>query len=255
MTRVFDHVYARSYDGLYGSKDYAQECDYLEEAFRRFAEGPVRTVLDLGCGTGNHALALAAREYRPVGVDLSPAMLEIARQKATAAGRFIPFIAGDIRSFEVEGQFDAAVFMFAVLGYLTETADVLRALKRARAAIRTGGVLAFDVWNGPAVLALRPLERSRIIGDDARMTIRLSHPTLRSDRNLVDVRLRLWELSSRAVEHHADETHSVRYFFQPELSDLLERSGFQVIRYAAFPLIDTPPSDTSWDLGCIAIAI
>jgi len=52
------NAYASSYDGLYRDKDYEAECDFLEQIFARYARAPIRTILDLGCGTGGHALAL-----------------------------------------------------------------------------------------------------------------------------------------------------------------------------------------------------
>ena len=54
---VFDR-YARFYDVLYRDKDYAAECRYLERIFDRHSPRRVRSVLDLGCGTGGHALFL-----------------------------------------------------------------------------------------------------------------------------------------------------------------------------------------------------
>ena len=51
------------YDLFYESKDYQGECDFVEAAFNRFATAPIKTVLDLGCGTGGHVLPLSARGY------------------------------------------------------------------------------------------------------------------------------------------------------------------------------------------------
>ena len=84
--KQFGADYASAYDSMYADKDYERECDVIEEAFRRFANGFVRSVLDLGAGTGNHALPLAGRGYEVAGVDLSGEMVEIARGKARDAG-------------------------------------------------------------------------------------------------------------------------------------------------------------------------
>ena len=72
--------YAQFYDILYQDKDYEAECDFLEQIFDRYAPGPVRTILDLGCGTGGHTLPLARRGYEVVGVDRSEKMLAEARR-------------------------------------------------------------------------------------------------------------------------------------------------------------------------------
>jgi len=60
--------YASAYDFLYQDKDYEKECDFIESIFVRYS-GNVKRVLDLGCGTGGHALILVRRGYHIVGVD------------------------------------------------------------------------------------------------------------------------------------------------------------------------------------------
>jgi len=105
---VFEE-YAEYYDILYQDKDYEAECDFLEQIFARYAQHPVRTILDLGCGTGGHALPLARRGYEVTGVDLSEHMLERARQKAAEAGLAISFHQGDIRSLNLGCTFDAVI--------------------------------------------------------------------------------------------------------------------------------------------------
>jgi predicted TPR repeat methyltransferase len=69
MSDVFGTEYARSYDAIYREKDYDFECDLLERVFSECADNPVRNVLDLGCGTGNHSLRLAGRGYGVTGVN------------------------------------------------------------------------------------------------------------------------------------------------------------------------------------------
>ena len=116
----FGQTYADQYDLLYGDKDYEAECDLLCEAFRRWGTGPVESVLDLGCGTGNHAIPLAKRGFQVTGVDVSPGML--AHAEAKVMGWQLPdvvppvFQHGDVRSVSLGKQFAAVIMMFAVLG-------------------------------------------------------------------------------------------------------------------------------------------
>src|SRR5947209_19234510 len=94
---VFGQEYASIYNLLYEDKDYAAECDVLERVFRTFGSRQVHRVLDLGCGTGNHAVPLAERGYQVVGVDRSEDMLARARARGSAA----EFRSGDLTQLDL----------------------------------------------------------------------------------------------------------------------------------------------------------
>ena len=98
--RGLRHRYAAAYDLLYADKDYDAECDLLERELQPSA-APVRTILDLGCGTGAHAVRLAQRGYEVVGVDLSEGMLAAARDRAQRKGSWPRAAAGDIRTIRL----------------------------------------------------------------------------------------------------------------------------------------------------------
>src|SRR5438132_12349066 len=165
MTPTFGSTYAQAYDLLYLDQDYTAEFDLLENIFHRSGDKPTSRVLDLGCGTGNHAFPLASRGYEVVGIERSESMLAQACNKLAHAltKPKLSYRAGDIRSVKLESEFDAALMMFAVLGYQLENKDVLAALKTARQHVRPGALFIYDVWYGPAVLHQRPSERSRVI--------------------------------------------------------------------------------------------
>ena len=152
MTAPFGEQYAGAYDALYADKDYAAEVDLVEEVLRRHGAPLPADLLDLGCGTGGHAVPLAVRGHRVEGVDVAPAMLEHARAKAAAAGVQVGLREGDIRTADLGRQFDAVLLLFAVLSYMHGNDDVLAALRTARRHLRPGGLFLLDVWNGPAVL-------------------------------------------------------------------------------------------------------
>ena len=85
-TKNFRSTYASTYDVLYKEKNYEAECDFLEELFRRYSGKDIKRLLDMGCGTGGHAIPLARRGYKVSGIDRSPEMVAIAKQKAGAQG-------------------------------------------------------------------------------------------------------------------------------------------------------------------------
>ncbi len=166
--KIFGKVYANQYDLLYTDKDYEAECDLIEEVFRKYGDGEIKTILDLGCGTGNHTIPLASRGYHVTGIDISEDMITHAQKKANSmlsALCSVPvFIEGDVRSIDLQQQFDAVLMMFAVLGYQTTSEDVLAALNTVSRHLKPGGLFICDVWYGPAVLIQRPTERVKIMG-------------------------------------------------------------------------------------------
>ena len=79
---VFRKEYSTAYDHLYHDKDYEKECDFIETIFQKFTS-EVKTILDLGSGTGGHALILSRRGYKIAGIDRSEDMLKIAKKRAS----------------------------------------------------------------------------------------------------------------------------------------------------------------------------
>jgi SAM-dependent methyltransferase len=257
MTELFGSEYANAYDVLYQDKDYLEESLLIDRLLQTYGNGPVRSVLDLGCGTGNHALPLAERGYAIVGVDRSAGMLEAARKKAASRqiGGKAKFYQEDIRSFQVEQSFDASLMMFAVLGYQLKNADVVAALRTARKHVRLGGLFIFDVWYGPAVLRHGPSERVKVIPTDRGQILRVASGELDVGRHLCKVSYRLWRIEGERLIGQAEETHLMRYFFPLELNLFLECSGFNPLRLGVFPEIDRDPDTTTWNVLGLARAV
>jgi len=253
VDQVFCADYADSYDILYADKDYVAECDLIERVFQAYGDGPISSVIDLGCGTGNHALRLAARGYAVTGVERSPSMLARARGKAAAGNnRRVQFEQGDIRHLNLRQRFDAALMMFAVLGYQLDNGDVLGALQAARLLLRPGGLFMFDIWYGPAVLHQRPSERVKVMKTPEGEIIRIARSELDVGRHACSVNYHIWRIENHRVVAENEETHRMRYFFPMELQLCLESSGFKLLRLGAFPDFDRDPDETTWN--CVAIA-
>lgn len=252
---VFDRTYAAAYDTLYQEKDYDAECDLIEKIFLEHSQKPVRTVLDLGCGTGGHSLRLSSRGFDVVGIDVSPHMLGEAKNKAVGGKGRLAYYLADIRDVHLDRAFDAALMMFAVLGYQRENQDVHRALSSARRHLRPGGLLIADIWYGPAVLAERPSERVRVIPSPRGRVIRHSSGELDSSRHLCHVHFHLWHLEGDRLAAETEEDHAMRYFFPREIPLFLEAAGFSLVRLGAFPDFARDPDESTWNALFVARAV
>lgn len=246
----FGAEYAAAYDELYHDKDYSAEVELIERVFGTYAQGVVRRVLDLGCGTGGHATPLAERGYQVTGVDRSPDMIRQAVERGSAA----QFHVGEIAGLDLGETFDAVLMMFAVLGYQVGNADVQMALATARRHLRPSGLLFGDVWYGPAVLAERPAERIKVIDMPGGQVIRVASGELDSRRDVCLVRYHLWRIEGGRVNAEVREHHPVRYFFGPELELLLASAGLELLRLGGFPAFEDEPSEATWNVAFVARA-
>lgn len=102
------------------------------------------SVLDLGCGTGAAAVALALREVRVTGVDRSPEMLGCARQRADRWGVRVEWVEADYRDFALEDRFDAAICFYDAINYCLTEQDLEAVLHNAARHVNPGGTLLFD---------------------------------------------------------------------------------------------------------------
>lgn len=254
---VFNSLYASHYDQIYLEKDYAGECNLILDAVSYFQKTPIRNVIDIGCGTGGHCLELATRGYEVTGIDLSTAMLGQAVNKASKLGiKNRPnFIHGDIRSFHTGSCYDLAIMMFAVVGYLTKNEDVLAGLRNIRSHLSPGGLLMFDFWYGPSVIAIKPSDRIRILEMDDTRVLRASSTTLNEVTHTADVNFKLWKLMNSKLIDEINEKHLLRYFFPQEIKFYLEISGFEVCDLSTFPNLKEPLSNKTWNAFMVARAI
>jgi SAM-dependent methyltransferase len=247
VTTVFGPAYARLYDAMNAAKDYEGECEALERVFAGHARRPLRSVLDLGCGTGGHALAFAAAGLDVTGVDRSPRMLDVAAAKAERRGSGVTWLPGDARELDLGRRYDAVVMLFAVLGYQHTDADVVAVLDTARRHLEPGGVIAFDVWDAEAVLAGGlSVTRRELTLDGARFE-RLADGRLEAEarRCVVDI-----EIVPRPGEAGpiVAERHELRFFSRFELESLCAAAGLEIVQVSPWPPDEPGGDEPTWSV-------
>jgi len=244
--------YANYYDALYREKDYENECDFLEQIWGELSSEPINRILDLGCGTGGHALPLAQRGYDVTGVDRSEQMLAIAKTKATQANLAVDFQQGDVRNLELGQTFDAVISMFAVMSYQTTNEELAAAFRTARRHLEPGGLLVFDGWFGPAVLNLRPSDRYKIVEADGERIIRFVSPVLDIFQHTVQVNYKILRLRNGHVVDEVDESHLLRFLFPQEIAYYLAEAGFNLLKLCLFMELKCQPIEQDWNVTVVA---
>lgn len=105
----------------------------------------IRSVCDLGCGTGTTALEFVRRGLRVYAADFSPTMCRLARKKARKAGLPVRVICADMRNFRLPEQVDLVTCEFNPINHLPHRADLVRAARAVARALRPWGFFYFDL--------------------------------------------------------------------------------------------------------------
>ena len=106
-------------------------------------------ILDLACGFGRHALEFARRGCRVVGVDVTKAYIDEAKNQASEQGLDASFICADLRNLQFTEEFDVVLNLAdGAIGYLENDAENLKIFDRIAAALKPGGKHLMDVCNG-----------------------------------------------------------------------------------------------------------
>ena len=220
-------AFASIYDELMNDIPYDAYVELLDLASTGVSG---KKVLDIGCGTGLLSAMLAKKGADVTAIDLSADMLEVASHRAQSLSLDIKFIEQPMQRLEVEDTFDAAIISIDSLNYVIEQQDVLETFRRIYGALRTGGVLLFDV-------------HSLFKMDE----IFLEGPFVFDNRSITYV----WQTAPGDQEHSIyselaffvkqqdgsyqrfDEVHMQRSFAVPEYVHMLEQAGFQIERIFA----------------------
>lgn len=242
MTRInsYEDGFARYYDLLiHRARDVAPEPEellFLQWAFRRGARRTLREVLDAGCGTGRHVLALARMGYRVTGMDLSAGMVRECRRRLREQGlaEAARAVTGDLTALRRPRAFDAVLCMDSSFDYLSDAAAGRKALVGLRESLRPGGMLILDSWDYRREWKeLREPEKTTHVIDGVCVEY--------EDRHTLDAEARVFRIHIRATVHEGrrprvvEIRHQLRLTSAKERKRMLREAGFaDVLHYSDF---------------------
>ena len=219
MTVGYSHDLAYIHDAGYG--DFARgAAPALLDALRGqgIASG---LVVDLGCGSGIWAARLLDAGFDVLGVDISPAMIRLAKQKASAA----KFRLASLLSAEIP-PCAAVTAIGEAINYTFDPRNSRRTLRaffrRVFAALRPGGMFIFD-FAGPGRISGASRRRSSSLGPDWAILLETNEDKRRHTliRKMTSFR------KIGKVYRRTDESHVVRLYEAAKLADELRRIGFR----------------------------
>lgn len=236
--------YAEYYDVIYSNKDYDAEVFYLDEILGRF--GRPNSILDLGCGTGEHMIRLKEFGYTVSGIDLSKGMIAQARKKGLSTW------VADMREFHLGSRFGCCICMFGGIGYLNNIHDFARTLECVGEHLKSNGLFIFDYWNGLAVLTQMPEVRNKRIDMDDLVLLRIARPKLKIDEQICEVRYTCSVKRGDQCVDEFEEIHRLRFYFPGEIRLALSTAGFDHLVTYPFMMHEGVPDGKSWNVITVA---
>ncbi len=138
---------ATYYDVIF-DRDVSGEIQFVRDAYAKFAGGQLRSVLDMACGPGYHAMALAkATGVKAYGLDLRGEMLRFGEEKAKKAGVKVHWIEADMRTYKLDQPVDATFCMFDGLDCLLSNKDLVEHFKAVGRNLTPNGIYIVDLSN------------------------------------------------------------------------------------------------------------
>ena len=214
------------YDELTEDVAYARRADFIEKLMGR-SRVPVRTVLDLACGTGTMTALFTQRGYELVAVDGSEDMLAVAREKAEGLDGVPPvFLHQEMSKLDLYGTVEAAICCLDSLNYLTSPRDLRRTLARLRLFIQPGGVLVFDI-NTPE--KLRKLD-GQVFLDEREDVYCIWRTEFEKRGKICTYYMDIFSREQDGLWRRDFEYHRQRAYEVEELRGYLQEAGFTEIR-------------------------
>ena len=213
---IFDEDYLHTLPFLTPQQT-EREVEYLLNAFD-FPSGS--RLLDIGCGYGRHAMELAARGFRTVGLDLSLPLLIRATDAARRVGVNVDFVHGDMRDMTFENEFDGAYCFFSTFGYFDDETNRRVASGICRS-LKPGGRFVLDLLN-----------RDCLIGDLPTRVWWQGHGCVvleEVDFNYFTSRLEVQRQIILEDGRQLVQDISIRVYSLHEIGKILHHAGFRVL--------------------------
>jgi SAM-dependent methyltransferase len=244
--------HAEYYDIFYQDKPYAAEAAFIADALTRYCGRKCEILLELACGTGQHAFELEKLGYEIVATDYSEDLLDVAKRKAEEKNSRVKFSQQDMRNLNLRGEtFDAAYCLFDSIGYVQTNFALNLALNGIRRHLRPKGIFIFEFWHAAAMIKnYEPVRERNWKTADGEIR-RVSKTRLDIPLQLAEVTYSIDAKKGEDIDH-LEETQVNRYFLVQEMAFFLEENGFKVVQFLPAYANTTVINEDTWHILAIA---
>ncbi|HPT76338.1 MAG TPA: class I SAM-dependent methyltransferase [Defluviitaleaceae bacterium] len=240
--------FALVYDLFMQEVPYEEWVKYIEKIWERFNCFP-ELMAELGCGTGNLTTLFAKKGIDMIGIDNSPDMLTIAKEKALSEHLDILYLLQDMREFELYGTVDCIISLCDSLNYILDEEDLLQTFKWVNNYLNPGGLFIFDM---NTEYKYKYILGDNIFADSYDEAAFIWNNFYDEDKALNEYHLTLFirqedtNLYERYEEIHYEKMYSVS-----QLIGLIEKAGLEFLAvYDAYSF--DPPKENSERLFFVA---
>ncbi len=233
-------AFASVYDLFMEQVSYDQWLAHIAAVWEKFGLAP-RSVIDLGCGTGNLLLPLAARGLDVIGVDLSAEMLAEAEHKARQQGLSVRLVCQDMTELELGEQADCILSLCDSMNYLTEDGELEQAFCRVAQHLTQDGLFLFDL---NTEYKFREILGQNIFAASEDGAAYIWENDYDAESNINEYHVSFFIEQENGLYERTDEFHYERAYAPEEVKAALDAAGLKLLAVYDGYSFDAPKAES-----------
>ena len=209
---------AQYYDLIYSFKDYVAETEKIAALIREKLP-TTNTILDVACGTAEHA-KLLSKQFIVDGIDLEPAFVEIARGKVPSG----KFWLADMSGFSLSKTYDVVLCLFSSIGYLPAKERVVAALESFKKHLNPSGVIFVEPWITPENWEVGHTTMVTAESNDLKIC-RMNVAERTDNRSVLNFH---YLIATKNGVEHLEEAHELVLYTKEEMLECFMKAGLEV---------------------------
>ncbi len=245
--------HAGLYDLFYADKDYILESDFIHQLIVENHGNLSGELLELACGTGNHAFCLENKGYNILATDYSDGMINQAKIKGKECSSSVRF--EKLNMLDIVGipqKFEVVLCLFDSIGYLISNTNIKSVFRQVYDKLKGGGIFIMEFWHAAAMLKeydpIR-IKRWKLGSSDI---LRISETSIDVKTQSCDVRYSIYQTNEDGTYSYLEETQKNRFFLLQEMNNMLEECHFKIVNnlagYSKEGIID----ENTWHILTVA---
>ncbi|MBP9889440.1 MAG: class I SAM-dependent methyltransferase [Leptospiraceae bacterium] len=208
-------------------RKFQEEVLFLDEIYKKHK---VHSVLDIGCGTGEHVVAMQELGYKITGTDSSKEMISHAQKRFPNCH----FEIGELQTYKKEKAFDGIYSIFGTMNYLITKEDLESSFSNIRKNLKPSGIIIMEIWNAIPIQLIqrKPLTTvghakigNLVIKRNRGFKVKRREGAAQTEETLVEVNF-VYNLDKKEIK----DKHIMRVFTLEEISAILENQKLDILQ-------------------------